>query len=115
MSKIHGLTKEESITLRVDLGDFDNNTRHANYSTFSVSDGSTEYTLTVGGYSGTAGDSLAWHNGSANVDSVQEIMIMIYGEVTVPSPTLVPGGMITAIIQILMVTILILQLIIIKE
>ncbi|XP_019861121.1 PREDICTED: fibrinogen-like protein A, partial [Amphimedon queenslandica] len=63
LSKIHRLTKEGSNTLRVDLGDFEGNTAYANYSTFSVSDGSIEYILTVGGYSGTAGDSLANHNG----------------------------------------------------
>ena len=62
LSKIHRLTKEGSNTLRVDLGDFNNNTAYANYSTFSISDGSTEYILTVGGYSGTPGDSLAYHN-----------------------------------------------------
>ena len=64
LSKIHRLTKEGSNTLRVDLGDFEGNTANANYSTFSISDGSTEYILTVGGYSGTAGDSLDSHNGS---------------------------------------------------
>ena len=64
LSKIHRLTKEGSNTLRVDLGDFEGNTSYANYSTFSISDGSTEYILTVGGYSGTAGDSLWYHNGS---------------------------------------------------
>ena len=58
LSKIHRLTKEVSNTLRVDLGDFEGNTAYANYSTFSISDGSTEYILTVGGYSGTAGDGL---------------------------------------------------------
>ena len=58
LSKIHRLTKEGSNTLRVDLGDFEGNTAYANYSTFSISDGSTEYILTVGGYSGTAGDGL---------------------------------------------------------
>uniref|UniRef100_A0A1X7ULB3 Fibrinogen C-terminal domain-containing protein n=1 Tax=Amphimedon queenslandica TaxID=400682 RepID=A0A1X7ULB3_AMPQE len=64
LSKIHRLTKEGSNTLRVDLGDFGGNTRYANYSTFNVSDGSTEYILTVEGYSGTAGDSLiSPHNG----------------------------------------------------
>uniref|UniRef100_A0A1X7ULW7 Fibrinogen C-terminal domain-containing protein n=1 Tax=Amphimedon queenslandica TaxID=400682 RepID=A0A1X7ULW7_AMPQE len=63
LSKIHRLTKEGSNTLRVDLGDFDNDTAYANYSTFNVSDGSTEYILTVGGYSGTAGDGLSNHNG----------------------------------------------------
>ena len=64
LGKINRLTKEQSNTLRVDLGDFDGNTRYAQYTTFSVGDNTTEYTLTVGGYSGTAGDSLAWyHNG----------------------------------------------------
>ena len=62
LSKIHRLTKEGSNTLRVDLGDFENNTRYANYSTFSVANSSTNYTLSVGGYSGTAGDSLTFHN-----------------------------------------------------
>uniref|UniRef100_A0A1X7T307 Fibrinogen C-terminal domain-containing protein n=1 Tax=Amphimedon queenslandica TaxID=400682 RepID=A0A1X7T307_AMPQE len=64
LSKIHRLTKEGSNTLRVDLEDFERNTAYANYSTFNVSDGSTEYILTVGGYCGTAGDSLTYHNGS---------------------------------------------------
>ena len=63
LSKIHRLTKEGSNTLRVDLGDFENNTAYAQYSTFSISNSTTEYTLTVGGYSGNAGDSLDWHNG----------------------------------------------------
>ena len=64
LSKIHRLTKEGSNTLRVDLGDFEGNEAYANYSTFSISDGSTEYILTEEGYSGTAGDSLWLHNGS---------------------------------------------------
>ena len=63
LGKINRLTKEQSNTLRVDLGDFDGNTSYAQYTTFSVSNSTTEYTLTVGGYSGTAGDSLAYHNG----------------------------------------------------
>ena len=58
LGKINRLTKEQSNTLRVDLGDFDGNTAYAQYTTFSVSNSTTEYTLTVGGYSGTAGDSL---------------------------------------------------------
>ena len=63
LSKINRRTREQSNTLRVDLGDFDGNTRYAQYTTFSVGDSTTEYTLTVGGYSGTAGDSLTYHNG----------------------------------------------------
>ena len=63
LSKIHRLTKEGSNTLRVDLGDFEGNTSYATYSTFEVGNSSTEYILTVGGYSGTAGDSMYTHNG----------------------------------------------------
>ena len=63
LSKIHRLTQEGSNTLRVDLGDFDGNTAYAQYTTFSVGNSTTEYNLTVGGYSGTAGDNLAYHNG----------------------------------------------------
>ena len=33
---------------------------YAQYTTFSVGDSTTEYTLTVGEYSGTAGDSLIY-------------------------------------------------------
>ena len=63
LDKIHRLTKKQSNTLRVDLGDFDNNTAYAQYTTFSVGNSTTEYNLTVGGYSGTAGDGLFLHNG----------------------------------------------------
>ena len=63
LGKINRITKEQSNTLRVDLGDFDNNTIYAQYTTFSVGDSTTKHNLTVGGYSGTAGDSLAYHNG----------------------------------------------------
>ena len=35
----------------------------AQYSTFSVGDSSTNYTLTVGGYSGNLFDAMAYHNG----------------------------------------------------
>ena len=63
LGKINRLTKEQSNTLRVDLGDFDGNTSYAQYTTFSVGNSTTEYRLTVGEYSGTAGDSLARHNG----------------------------------------------------
>ena len=66
LCRIHRLTANTSHTnmLRVDLGDFDGNTRYAKYSTFRVGDSVSEYTLTVYGYTGTAGDSLAqYHNG----------------------------------------------------
>ena len=58
LSKVHRLTPDRANTLRVDLGDFENNTAYAQYSTFGIGDNTTEYTLNVGGYSGTAGDGL---------------------------------------------------------
>ena len=58
LSKVHRLTQDGINTLRVDLGDFENNTAYAQYSTFTIGDIITEYTLNVGGYSGTAGDAL---------------------------------------------------------
>ena len=39
------------------------NTAYASYSTFYIGSSTTDYTLHVSGYSGTAGDSLAYHNG----------------------------------------------------
>ena len=61
LSKIHRLTQDGTdYTLRVDLEDFENETRYAKY---NIGDSSTDYTITVGGYSGDAGDSLAYHNG----------------------------------------------------
>ena len=63
LSKIHRLTKARQATeLLVKLTDFEGNTSYARYSTFSIGDNSTEYTLTIAGYSGTAGDSMTNSN-----------------------------------------------------
>ena len=51
--------------LRIDLEDFNGNKAYAKYSTFNVGDASTKYKLLVSGYSGTAGDSMAYQNGHA--------------------------------------------------
>ena len=59
LHKIHRLTAS-STRLRVDLADFDGNTRYAKYNTFCVGDSDSKFRLTVSGYSGTAGDSLAY-------------------------------------------------------
>ena len=63
LSKMHRLTKGGSNTLRVDLGDFDNNKAYAKYSIFSIGNSTSKYTLTAEGYTGNAGNSLDWHNG----------------------------------------------------
>ena len=62
LEKIHRLTNRNATKLRVDLGDFEGNTRFAKYDTFRVLNSYSNYTLIVSGYSGTAGDSLAYHN-----------------------------------------------------
>ncbi|XP_063427716.1 ryncolin-1-like [Mytilus trossulus] len=61
--KLHDLTSQGSYELRVDLEDFNGDKWYAKYSTFNIGDQSTNYTLTVNGYSGTAGDALRFHNG----------------------------------------------------
>eukprot|EP00105_Crassostrea_gigas_P000190 XP_011411909.1 PREDICTED: ryncolin-1-like isoform X1 [Crassostrea gigas] len=60
---IHLLTERTSQELRVDLQKFSGEKAYAKYSTFTVGSESQKYKLTVGGYSGTAGDSLEYQNG----------------------------------------------------
>ncbi|KAM4549946.1 tenascin isoform 2-T2 [Fundulus diaphanus] len=59
LDRIHNLTKMTKMNLRVDLRDGDEYV-FAKYSTFEVA--KRNYKLSVGGYSGTAGDSLTYHN-----------------------------------------------------
>ncbi|KAF6031752.1 hypothetical protein EB796_009959 [Bugula neritina] len=49
--------------LRFDLESTTNQQAYAKYSSFNVGDESTKYTLSVSGYTGTAGDSFTIHNG----------------------------------------------------
>ena len=52
------LTAADDVILRVDLEDFDGNRTNAEYTTFKVADEVDKYRLLIGGYSGTAGDSM---------------------------------------------------------
>ena len=61
---LHSLTQDQQ-ELRVDLVDFNDTTAFAKYSTFVVKSESKKYSLTISGFSGTAGDSLKSHNGMA--------------------------------------------------
>ncbi|KAI0231798.1 Ryncolin-1 [Lamellibrachia satsuma] len=61
--KLHQVTSQEPQQLRVDISDFDNASRYAKYSNFGVADAAGYYRASVGGYSGNAGDSLAFING----------------------------------------------------
>ncbi|KAM7446385.1 Fibrinogen C domain-containing protein 1 [Porites harrisoni] len=64
LDKIHRLTKTRS-KLRVDLEDTTGNTVYAEYNMFAVTSEKTKYQLSLGSYSGTAGDSFSGHRGSA--------------------------------------------------
>jgi len=64
LDKIHRLTKQRS-RLRVDLEDTTGKTVYAEYDFFGVASENSKYKLSLGTYSGTAGDSLSFHRGSA--------------------------------------------------
>ena len=60
--KIHRLTAARPSTLRVELEDWNGVRVYAKYGKFNIGDEQAKYRLEVGSYSGTAGDSLAYHN-----------------------------------------------------
>ncbi|XP_044517448.1 tenascin [Gracilinanus agilis] len=62
LDNIHKITNQGQYELRVDLRDH-GETAYAIYDKFSVGDAKSRYKLKVDGYSGTAGDSMAYHNG----------------------------------------------------
>ena len=54
--RMHRLTSQRAYELRIDLADWEGNTRYAVYDSFSVADESDYYRLSIGPYSGTAGN-----------------------------------------------------------
>ncbi|KAM8865304.1 tenascin isoform 1-T2 [Synchiropus picturatus] len=62
LSNLHKITAGAQYELRVDLRD-KGETAYAQYDKFSVSEPRSRYKVHVGGYSGTAGDSMTYHNG----------------------------------------------------
>jgi len=62
LEAIHELTKNDA-ELLVYLERWDGQSRYANYSHFQVGDAVSKYVLSISGYTGTAGDSMAFHNG----------------------------------------------------
>ena len=55
---IHRMTADTPHRLRVDMEDFEFNTRYAEYRSFKIENKAKKYKLSVSGYSGNAGDSL---------------------------------------------------------
>ncbi|XP_041262843.1 tenascin isoform X5 [Onychostruthus taczanowskii] len=62
LENLHKITSQGLYELRVDLRD-KGDTAYAVYDRFSVGDAKSRYRLRVDGYSGTAGDSMTYHNG----------------------------------------------------
>ena len=62
LDKIHRLTSTNQV-LRIDMEDFENNKRYAQYATFSVGHENGKYNLSIAQYSGDAGDSMSRQNG----------------------------------------------------
>uniref|UniRef100_A0A3Q3BCY8 Fibrinogen C-terminal domain-containing protein n=1 Tax=Kryptolebias marmoratus TaxID=37003 RepID=A0A3Q3BCY8_KRYMA len=60
--RLHNLTSMGPVGLRVDMRS-GNDTVYAHYTNFSVASEEKNYVLTASGYTGTAGDSLRYHNG----------------------------------------------------
>ena len=60
LTSLHQLLQlNEANELRIDLKDYSGNSAYAKYSSVNVGDSNSKYTLSVSGYSGTAGDSIA--------------------------------------------------------
>ncbi|NXB75197.1 TENA protein, partial [Donacobius atricapilla] len=62
LENLHKITSQGQYELRVDLRD-KGDMAYAVYDRFSVGDAKSRYRLRVDGYSGTAGDSMTYHNG----------------------------------------------------
>jgi ficolin len=65
LDTLHAMTAGAGVAseLHVYMDTFEGESAWARYSTFSVGAASSQYQLSVGGYSGTAGDAMAYHNG----------------------------------------------------
>ncbi|KAL6489630.1 hypothetical protein MHYP_G00033710 [Metynnis hypsauchen] len=59
---LHSLTSLTPMSLRIDLR-YGNDTAFAHYSNFTVGSEASHYAIALSGYSGTAGDSMRYHNG----------------------------------------------------
>ncbi|KAJ8033947.1 Fibrinogen-like protein A [Holothuria leucospilota] len=63
--KLHSLTMQRNYQLRIDFVNRNGAPYYAKYSSFSVGNANDKYRLSVGGYSGDAGNYLSYFNGQA--------------------------------------------------
>ncbi|XP_035677673.1 angiopoietin-related protein 3-like [Branchiostoma floridae] len=64
LDNMYFLTNQRNYTLRIDLEDWEGNSAWARYDIFRVGGEWTYYQLSIGNYSGTAGDGFQGHNGA---------------------------------------------------
>ena len=62
LDRLHEVS-QRNCTIRFDLQLINGSSYFAQYSNFSVGGPSSNYTLTIGGYSGDLKDAMTWHNG----------------------------------------------------
>ncbi|XP_063414437.1 ficolin-2-like [Mytilus trossulus] len=67
---IYAITQQRSYKARFDLEDFEGRTRYAIYTTFSIGNGGTNYTLSLKGYSGNAGDAIKPERTKARINGM---------------------------------------------
>ncbi|XP_062607472.1 ficolin-2-like, partial [Saccostrea cucullata] len=60
--KLHNLLSQGQYELRVDMADFDNQTRYVKLSSISIGNEASKYKITLSGFSGNVGDSLTYIN-----------------------------------------------------
>ncbi|KFB50577.1 AGAP012000-PA-like protein [Anopheles sinensis] len=72
LEKLHLMTRSGRHELLVLLKDFEENLAYALYDDFKIGSETEKYNLTVGNYSGTAGDKLTHHNGMKFTTSDQD-------------------------------------------
>jgi len=53
--KLHKMTEHNSYILRIELEDFNNRTRYAEYQSFTIGNAESKYRLGISGYFGDAG------------------------------------------------------------
>ena len=63
LDKLHAMTAAYDTELHVYMDTFEGESAWAHYGYFDVDDADSKYKLNIGDYSGTAGNSMAYHNG----------------------------------------------------
>ncbi|XP_019621131.1 PREDICTED: receptor-type tyrosine-protein phosphatase alpha-like [Branchiostoma belcheri] len=71
LNKQNQITVQKTYSLRVDLEDWESQFRYATYSNFGVGSSSTDYQVSISGYSGDAGDSLTSGGSRFNINGIR--------------------------------------------